>query len=479
MLPAEVSALLPELTIAGLALAVLVLDLATTPASGRTALGSLSLLGILMALALGLIRWGNADQWITSFSGALVSDRYSGLLSVALLSGAAGVVLLALGGRHSSRGPGPGTPYSLVLHSVLGMLVTVLADDLPVLCLGMALTFLPVQILSGWGSAAPGREAAVRLAQTNGLAWCLFAVGTAMVWAAAGTVDYGQLAQVLDEGVETGAVLAGLALVLGAVALLAGVAPLHLPAADAHQGAVPFTGALLAGCAAPSALAGAARLLIYVFKPLSSSWAPGVAAAAVVCAVAGGLLAAPQDRVRRLVAALICAHTGSVLLGVASCAVEGLAAALFLLCVQGVAVLGLAGLLQVIPLGPVARIRDLAGLARRHPPLALVLVCCVLALAGLPPFAGFAGRLMAYRAAAAAGLGWFLAPVMASQVVVSWVALRLLAATAASDRPRRIEVQVSPAPAAVLALVTAALIGLGLYPGPLVEACRQAAQSLL
>jgi len=477
MVPADLSVLLPELTIACLVLAVLVLDLATGPVSGRTAMGSLALLGILLALALFLARWGSGDLWIASFSGALVSDRYSRLLDIAVLTGAAGVSLLALG--SATRSGSPGAYFSLVLTAVLGMLAAVGADDLPVLCLGLALAFLPIQILAGWGAAASGREAALRLGHANGLAWCLFAVGTAVVWAAAGTVDYGQLAQLLEEGVERGAVLAGLAMILGAVALLAGVAPFHQPAIDVHQGMEPSTGALLAGCAAPSALAGGARLLIYVFAPLASSWTPGIAAVAALGAVVGALLAAAQDRLRRLVAALVCAHVGSVLLGVASGTEEGLAAALFLLCVQGAAMLGLAGLLQVACLGPGARLPELAGLARRHPPLALALACCLLALAGLPPVAGFAGRLLAYRAAAAAGLGWFLAPVMISQVVAAWATIRLLAATATGGREGAPGVRVSPAPAAVLALATAALVGLGLYPEPLIEACRQAARSLL
>ena len=479
MVPADVSALLPELTIAGLALAVLVLDLAAGPASRRTAMGNLVLLGVLLAVALSLARWGSGDLWIASFSGALVSDRYSRLLDIAVLTGAVGVVLLSLGGRGEGRGDDAGAYYSLVLTSVLGMMVVVGGDDLPVLCLGLALAFLPIQVLAGWGGAAAGREAALRLGQFSGLAWCLFVLGTALVWAAAGTVDYGELAQVLAEGAETGAILAGLTMVLAAVALLAGTAPFHLPAIDVHQGVVPSAAALLTGCAAPSALAGAGRLLTYVYAPVAPSWTPGVAVAAAVSAGAGALLASAQPRLRRLVAALVCAHGGCVLLGLASGTGDGLAAALLLLCVQGVAVLGLAGLMQTAGLGPSAGLRGLAGLARRHPPLALVLACCTLALAGLPPTAGFAGRLLAYRAAVVAGLGWALAIVMISQLVGAWATVRLLAATVASvqgDPPR---VHLSPAPAAVMALAAAALVGLGLYPEPLAQACRRAALSLM
>ena len=478
-LPADMAAVLPELTVAALVLVVLALDVIAAPAIKRTAIGGLSLFGVLLALALALARLARADMWMASFSGALVSDPYARLLAVAVLTGASGVTLLALG-EDTQRRPGAGGTYqSLILTSVLGMLVAVGADDLLVLGLSLATVFLPIQVLSVWGAAAVGREAGLRLGQLHGLAWGLYIAGMAVVWAAAGTVDYGDLAPAVGQGVEAWAVLSGVALILAAGAVLAGTAPLHTAVVDAHQGSTPPVGALLAACAIPATLAGLARLLIWVFAPLAASWGPAVAAAGALAALSGAALAAVQTRLRRLMAALVCAHGGAVILAIATGSETGLATALFLLFVQTAAVLGLAGLYRACPLSPGIQLRDLGGLARRHPILGLGLACCAGSLVGLPPTAGFAGRLLAYKAAAATGLGWPLGVVVISQLVGGWVVLRLMAAIAGAGGRPVLQARVTAAPAAVMALAVAALLALGLCPEPLLEVCRVAADSLM
>ena len=478
-MPTGATALLPELVIAGLVLVVLALDLVTGSVGRRATMGAVVLLGVLAALALALERWSGGDLWLASFSGALVSDRLSRLFGAALLTGAAGVVLLTLGQREPARDVAPGAYYSLVLASILGALAAVGADDLPVLGLGLALASVPVQILARWGGGVRRREAALRLGQSSGLAWGVFVVGLAAVWSAAGTVDYGDLAPALDEGLEPGLALAGLALVWAAVLLSAGTVLPHFPVVDVHQAAAAPVGALLLACVAPAALVGAIRLQVWVYDPLAAIWGPATAALAVMAAGAGATMAAAQDRLRRLIAALVCSHGGALVLGLASGGEQGLTGTLFLLLVQGLAVLGLAGLFQAAGLGAATRLRDLGGLAARRPFLALALACCVLSLCGVPPTAGFAGRMLAYRAAAVSGLGWPLTLVGASQMVAAWAVIRLLAATAGEGAPAPAASRLSPATAAVILLATAALIGLGLHPQPLVEACRQTALSLM
>ncbi|MFH1569366.1 MAG: proton-conducting transporter membrane subunit [Gemmatimonadota bacterium] len=479
---ADVGLLLPEMAIALLALALLALEAAFAPRPGRQSLGRLSLLGVLAALALGLVAWDGTGAPATAFSGAAAVDRYGAFFRVLLLSATAGVILLTLG--RPARPAQAATPLpeggalALVLLAAFGALAAVSAHDLLVLYLGVSLTAVAVQLLVARGGGPAGREAGLRLAQANGLAAALFLAGLGLVWAGAGTTDLGGLARALDSGSASDLILAGLAVMAAGLAGAVLLVPFHLPTADAFEAAPPPAGALLvAGSGA--ALAALARVVSTALAPMAHLWGPALALAGAITAILASLTAAGQDRLHRFVAALVTANAGFALLGLAAGVDEGLPALMVQVGVQIAAVLGAAGVLQILEVRPGSSTRALTGLARRHPALGLGLAGAVLALAGLPPTAGFVARLMTYRALAGAGMEGYLLAAAASHVVGAYAAVRFLAVTCAPERTGQpLEARSTAPAAAVTALAWLVLVALGLYPAPLVEACRTAAGSL-
>jgi NADH-quinone oxidoreductase subunit N len=142
------------------------------------------------------------------------------------------------------------------------------------------------------------------------------------------------------------------------------------------------------------------------------------------------------------------------------------------------------GALSVLPVqaegGDVEELSDLRGLARRRPLLTGILVVALLSLAGIPVTAGFIGKFYLLAAGIQARLWLLSASLVASSVIGLYYYLRVilafflpaeeslqpvLAGEASASSPRPL----APARSLLLGLLTAALLGIGLYPGPVIR----------
>ena len=107
----------------------------------------------------------------------------------------------------------------------------------------------------------------------------------------------------------------------------------------------------------------------------------------------------------------------------------------------------------------------------------------MLSLAGVPPLAGFMGKLCVFGAAVQADLAWLAIVGVVNSVISAYYYLRVvmymyLRPVPASASPMA-PVRVSPALQAGLALAATAVVVLGMWPGPVLELARIAASSLL
>jgi NADH-quinone oxidoreductase subunit N len=130
-------------------------------------------------------------------------------------------------------------------------------------------------------------------------------------------------------------------------------------------------------------------------------------AMAVATMTLGNLLALVQTNIKRLLAYSSIAHAGYALIGVVTLSELGAASAVFYLVAY--VVTNLAAFAVIILFANSAgsdRISDYAGLSRRSPGLALVLLVAMLSLAGMPPLAGFVGKFYVFAAAVQSGLIW-------------------------------------------------------------------------
>ena len=251
------------------------------------------------------------------------------------------------------------------------------------------------------------------------------------------------------------------------------VVPFHMWVADVYEGAPAPVTAFIATVSKGAVFA----LLLRFFLPaeMLRGNAPGVflAAIAVASMVAGNLLALFQDNVKRLLAYSSIAHMGYLLVAFLAGGPLRVTAVVFYLIAYFISSLGAFGVVTVLsgPERDADRLEDYRGLFFRRPWLAGAFTAMLLSLAGIPLTVGFIGKFTIL----AAGVGDFLWILVGTFVVTSAIGLfyylRVLVALY-SPLPTAAGVAAPPMPAGVLALtiLTALLLGLGIYPGPLLEA---------
>jgi NADH-quinone oxidoreductase subunit N len=272
---------------------------------------------------------------------------------------------------------------------------------------------------------------------------------------------------------------AGIVLVLAGVAFKIGAVPFQIWIPDVYQGApTPVTAFL----AVASKAAGFAVLLTLtsVFAPYQGLVLPvlGVMAAATI--IFGNLAALTQNNVKRLMGLSGVSHAGYLLLGVAAAYTQPLAigAIYFYLLAYLLGSFAVFGVMTHLA-GADDTHQELdhyAELAKRDPFLAGVLAVGLGSLAGIPPLAGFVGKLLIFVAAFKAGLYWVLAVALGGVIVsiyyyFGWIkaafftTLRTPGAADESAAPALTRVGFA-AGVALLALALGSVL-LGLYPGAL------------
>jgi NADH-quinone oxidoreductase subunit N len=225
------------------------------------------------------------------------------------------------------------------------------------------------------------------------------------------------------------------------------------------------------------------RILMRALPTLQHDWQPLLAVVAMLTMTVGNVTALLQNNVKRMLAYSSIAHAGYILVALAAGGRDGSAAAVFYLAVYSFMNLGAFALLTMMGRGsdePVL-VSDLAGLGFRQPLAGLALTLFMVSLGGIPPTAGFMGKVLVFGAAVKAGLVWPLVVVGVLNSVVSvFYYLRITVALYMRE-PEGEPVGLSlnaPAVAALL-LTAAATLWWGLQAGGLWQAAQRSVLGIL
>lgn len=427
-------AIAPPLIAAVAALVVLLADL-LLPERHKRLLGPLTATGLLLALlSLLPLTGGHARSTFCLGSGgadcSYVADHFALVFQLLALGGALIAALLSMHTVDEQKLPG-GEYWFLLLSSATGAALLPASRDLATLVVALEVVSLPSFALVGLKRDGRGGEAALKFFLSSVTATAVMLLGVSFVYGATGSLHLTAIADGLNHlpGQLKPLAEAGAALTLVGFAFKVAAVPFHFWVPDTYTGApLPVAGYLsVVGKAA--GFAGLALITNIAFRPYGQTWGLILAVLAAVTMTAGNVAALRQrsDSVNgavRLLAWSSVAQAGYLLVPLAAAGYAGtdhpLGATVAYALIYGLVNLGAFGVAAVVGrTSPANRLDDYQGLFARRRWAALGMAFFLLCLAGLPPgVVGLFGKVVVFRAAVDAGLGW-LAVVMAVNVVIA------------------------------------------------------------
>jgi proton-translocating NADH-quinone oxidoreductase chain N len=443
----------------------------------------------LAAAALGLLPGLEQTAQVAMM---LAADPFAIFFKALALIGVALVILAAIPYMRT-RTPYRGEFYALLLIAAAAICLAVGATNFVMLYLAMEFLSITSYILAGFfREDRKSGEAAIKYFLYGATASAVMLYGMSLLYGATGTTDFGGVAQAL--GTHSGGDLVWLGgpaiiLMLVGFGFKASLVPFHQWAPDTYEGAPTPVTAFLSTASKATGFAILIRVSLVALAGLQPLWASLLAAVAILTMTLGNLTAIRQTNIKRMLAFSSIAQAGYILIGIVAAPTGGASPATPFGGINGVLIYLLAYLVTnvgafatVIAIenrsGKVA-IADYAGLVRRAPWLAATLFIFLLSLAGIPPTAGFVGKLFVFGAAVRAAM-IPLAVIGALNAVVSAfyylnVARVMFFVPAEADaEPVTLE---PPLQAAVL-LTAALTLLIGLFPGSLIQWAAQSVRLL-
>ncbi len=464
----------PQLIVAGTGMLVMLLD-AVFRRSGKRWAAYLALLGLAAALGWIAVSGLHVQQ---AFVGALAADGLSTGVAVVLLLAGCLSILLAMDYLRR-EGLEYAEYYALILFATAGALAMAAAGDLIVMFIGLEVLSISLYVLAGFAKGDPAsREAGLKYLLLGAFASAFFLYGIAMLYGATGTTRLAEMAAVVSNGTALHQMLwVGTVLLAVGLGFKLALVPFHTWAPDVYQGAPTPVTAFMSVTSKAAAFAALLRLLVVALGPAQALTGTVLAVLAVLTMTVGNIVALAQDDVKRLLAYSSIAQAGYVLVALAGGGNLAPSAVLFYL--LGYALTNLGAFAVIIVWGRPGESRvplaDLAGLGFKRPWLAAALTLFLLSLAGIPPTAGFMGKLYLFGAAVQAGWVWLAIVAVLNSVVAAFYYLHVVVVMYMREP---VLPTVGERPSLVLGVAVvvcvAGVLVLGLVPGPVLEWARQA-----
>jgi NADH-quinone oxidoreductase subunit N len=476
----DLAALLPVWVLAGAGCLALVADLVGRR-RGATLAGWTALAGL---AATGWAVWAVRGVNRAAFSGMVVVDPFAHFFT-ALITAVAFVAVLFSWDYVRRTEIHRGEYYSLMLFATLGMVLMAMANDLIMIFLGLELMSIALYVLVGFRRTRfESTEAALKYFLLGAFATGFLLYGIALLYGATGTTNLERMAGYLVQSPLSGGVLllAGAALTLVGFAFKVAAVPFHMWTPDAYEGAPTSVTAFMAAGAKAAGFAALVRVAAQVLPHVDVDLSALLSTVTVLTIVVGNVVAVLQNNLKRMLAYSSIAHAGYALVGVVTGGAAGHSAVLFYLAVYATMTLGAFGTLTLLGRGADERVdvRELGGVGRRHPLLAALFTLFMLGLAGIPPTAGFAGKLFVFSAAVQGGhTGLVIVAVLASVVSVYYYLRPVVVMYMQEPAGSPVEVTRSDAASLALAITGLATLLLGIFPGAFAEAAARGILTLL
>jgi NADH-quinone oxidoreductase subunit N len=315
--------------------------------------------------------------------------------------------------------------FILMLSALLGMFLLLSSGNFLIFYLSLELATIPVAALANFDlNKRISSEAAIKMILSSAFSSGILLFGISLLYGATGTISFAELPALL-----TGSALQIMAFVflISAFAFKLSIVPFHLWTADVYEGS-PFAVTAFLSVISKGAIAFVFITALYkVFQPMQAIWYNMIMVLSIITMVVGNLFALRQQNIKRFLAFSSIAQVGFILVGISSNAMQGTSSVVYFVLIyifSNLAAFGVAS--AIASQSGKERIEDYKGFYQNNKFLSWVLALALFSLAGIPPTAGFFGKLFLLTAGASKANYAFITIAALNMIVSLYYYLRVI-----------------------------------------------------
>ena len=488
----DISLISLEIGVALTGIIILLTDL-WTPAENKARLGWIAIGGLIAVFCYNFSTFDQATAGINGYSKDGLAVYFQGFFVMTAIL----VILLTM--SYASRvSSGISELYALICFALVGMCFAAGASNFIMLFVAVELITISFYVLTSFErNQLRSLEAGIKYLIMGATSSAIMVFGIALIYGTTGTLDFNEVSRSLltPAGLSMQLLLhLGALMVLGGLIFKLGAIPFQLWVPDVYQGApIPVTAFLSSGSKAAG--------IVLIFRTLAEAcpslldqeWLPKLLSiTAGTTILYGSLCALRQRNLKRLLGYSSIASAGYVLLGIVCLDNIGSQAVLFYLSGYLFGILAAFTIISVVS-GESGDedISILANLHQRSPFMAATLTLAIASLAGIPPLAGFLGKFALLRSAFGklndqhSSMPWLIGIAMLGIVISLYYYFKIIReiywgpGLYWKEKKPSAEPLCCPRAAEIALLICLfALIGLGLYPEPILSLAGEATNNL-
>lgn len=390
--------ILPEGIVIITLLAVLVVDLIAGRSSSRW-LPYVAVAGIGVSELALYLQWHNPDPigFLGAFNGDSLSIVFRGIVALS-----AAVTILMSVTYVEQSGTSLAEFIAILLTATLGGMFLSGANELVTIFVSLELLSISSYLLTGYTKLDPrSNEAALKYLLIGASSSAIFLYGVSLLYGlSGGETHLDKIAAGISatDSSQLGIAIA-LVFVIAGIAFKISAVPFHQWTPDVYEGSPTPVVAFLSVGSKAAGFALAIRLLVVPFAFVTAEWKVIFTALAILSMVLGNAVALTQSSMKRMLAYSSIAQAGFVMIGLIAGTDSGYASMVFYLLIYLFMNLGAFACIILFSLRTGSdQISDYAGLYHKDPLLTLGLSVCLLSLGGIPPMAGFFGKIYLFWA---------------------------------------------------------------------------------
>ncbi len=436
----------------------------------------------------------------TVFMGIFSADKFSIFVSIVMVISGLLAALMSIGYLENNRVM-KGEYYVLLVYAVAGAVGLVQSVDLLMMFITLEVMSLAIYALAAFlKDNQHSQEGALKYFLLGSFGSAIFLFGVAIIYGVTGYINLSQIAQSISGGLyENPAILLSFVMLMAGLFFKMAMVPFHMWTPDVYEGAPSVVTGFMATAVKAAAFGVFIKVLFVTFTPMLSHsgqpdfsstvnlaalgayWKPVIWWTALLTMFFGNLLAVSQENVKRMLAYSSIAHAGYMALGILAANGDGRMGVLFYLFAYTLMNIGAFGVIYVIDgkERSAQTLDDYRGLGYKYPALGFLMGLFLVAMAGLPPTAGFIAKFYVFSAAIKEGYFLLAALGILTSVIGAYYYLRVIYMMYMKDELRDVVRGPVNAPTVIALVITAlGVLYLGILPEGLANIANVAQQSL-